>query len=203
MTDTIEPVCGGGILIDRAIAAIAPIAESPKSGRPILSCIHLKNGTAYAADGFRAIAVDLPAESVDADPPLSIRAKSLADAVKSLGRNAERTTVEIVRSGDETTMNTGLAKFLAETVAGSTYPDIEAMMPRTEPVVSISFNASLMTGVLDAMSRSGVENDMVTLEIHGRGLENQRIVLRGDLPSGDPEYRRAARAIVMPMVKTK
>lgn len=196
MTDTIAT---GGILVDKAVAAIAPIADSPKSGRPVLSCIHIRNGSAYAADGFRAMAVDLPVESVDADAPLNIPAKSLADAVKSLGRNSERRTVEIVQDGDAVTLATGLATFGADTVDG-TYPDIESVFPRSEPVASISVNATLLSDVLDAMSKAGVGQNLVTLHIHGeRGHDNGRIVVSGYV-CDTPDCERAIRAVVMPMV---
>lgn len=212
MTDTIEPACVAGILVDKAVAAIAAVADSPKGGRPVLSCIHIRNGRAYAADGFRAMSIDLPQDSVSDPDALNIRAKSLLDAVKTIGRNAtgQNRYVNVERTGNVVELITSTARFAADTVDG-TYPDIESLYPRNENSVkaSISFNASYLADVLDAMSKAGVESNMVTLKIYGSG-DHERIVLTGEIPqpldnaprTDVPPSRRIS-AVVMPMVRTK
>lgn len=210
MTDTNQTVAG--ILVDKPVAAIAAVAAGPKDGRPVLNCISIRNGRAYAADGFRAMSIDLPQDSVSDPHALNIRAKSLLDAVKTIGRNAtgQNRYVNVERTGNVVELISATARFAADTVDGA-YPDIEALYPRNENAVkaTISFNASYLADVLDAMSKAGVENNMVTLRIHGSG-DHERIVLTGEIPQPvdgtprtDPPPSRRISAVVMPMVKLK
>jgi len=207
MTDSNGTVAG--ILVDKAVAALAPVTAGPKDSRPVLNCIHIKNGRAYAADGFRAMAVDLPRDSVSDPAPLNIRARDIVDAVKALGRNpvGQGRYVHVERSGKAVELVTSATRMKVEPVDGA-YPDIEALYPRSAAKAEISFNAGYMADVLDAMLKAGVELDMVTMKIVGSG-DHERIVLTGEIPQqidGMPRAEAPTRrisAVVMPMVRTK
>lgn len=196
-TDTVA-----GVLADRAVAAIHAAAAKPSDHREALRSIFFKGSRAYAADNFRAMAVDLPADSVAADTPTGVPADAVRDAVKALGgnRSGPARFVHVERTGDivELASTAGTTK---TTASAWTFPDVDLVFPTAPPVAEVSCNARLLAEMLLAMSKAGVENDRVTLRIHGT-TGTQPLTVHGSIPQ-DGHPPREIDAALMPMVDTK
>lgn len=196
-----------GILVDRALLAATVFAGKKSAHREILENVSINGNHAYAADGYRAVAVELPKGSEQPAEPINVKAAGLAAAIKRFGRVNKLPELELIGNGRGygwLRANDGSADMqqLEQSQSGCTYPDVESLFPRDEPIAVVSFNARMMAESLAAFAAAGITADRVTMELHG---EYRGIVLRAvlDDSQADQLEGRAMRAVVMPMVAPK
>lgn len=112
---------------------------SKDPARPVLTGIHVKNGLAYSADGFKLMRIETP-ESLKEYEELTIKPLSNIPV-----------TPQVVEW---------------EELPGHTYPDCEQIIKTDkEPIFEISVNKKLLADAIKTMP--GPDNNMITLSFTG------------------------------------
>lgn len=196
------------ITVDRSVLAAVTFADKSawaSKYRAALACVSFKGRRAYAADGFRAIAIDLPAVTRTAEQPANVNAADLADAFKRFARKDQADGLQVTPVAGLESAQIANGDGSVETfarVTELTFPDVESLFPQGEPAAAVSFNGKWMADALAAIAKAGVESDQVTLQLYqdagDKAGYSKRIVLRATIDTGDG---REIRALVMPMVK--
>jgi DNA polymerase III sliding clamp (beta) subunit (PCNA family) len=169
------------------IKALSTFCEKPDARlgyvRPKLGAIHVGDGYAESADGYRLMRVNNVQTNGEGD--MLIDHRGLLTAAKS----AKREGVDIVR-GDDGKLRAG-ANGVVVTVdeIDDTFYDTKQIIPNDDPEYEITVNAKLFAESLLALSKA-VDCDTVRLSFHGN---TRAIVLTA------PDKERAT-ALVMPVV---
>ena len=183
-----------------AIKALDKFASHDRLGRQILQVIHVADGHAVAADGFRLMATPTNTNGF---------AGNLApDEMLSLGKAVKKPATvyldEITADGNHqfstqaTIADTNNAPQIQKqiTVTDATYPDWRQIMPASEPTVSVRLNARYLRDLADAALTMGANNDAVELHLfEGTGTPVKFTFTDGD----DVE----SFGLIMPMVLNK
>lgn len=147
-----------------AIKALDKFRSHDKLGRQILQVVHVDQGHAIAADGFRLMATPTNTNGFTGN--------LAPDELLSLGKAVKKpTTLHLDNPIPETgahaviTDDKGAPQISKTvTVTDAAFPDWRQIMPAAEPRVSVRINARHLRDLADAALTMGANND--ALEIH-------------------------------------
>jgi hypothetical protein len=177
--------------LTKAHAALADIAETGPTARPILSSVHIRPGHIVAADGFALLDVAIPVHADDC-PSVMIPAPTIKAALTRL-KKGQAAMLATTNGAVLTSLDSVTTLPTTEGV----YPDFERILSDNtdrEPDAVIALDAKRLAALLGAMLKAGLcdTNNIVRIELRGAGTA---VMLYGKDDDGN-----AIRAALMPMI---
>jgi hypothetical protein len=186
--------------LDRHALAVAGLAAKDDS-RPVLAMVCVRNGWAYAADGYALGAAEVPSEASDGTffipAPLARVAVS-----RATGKTPDITVAIATEDGKlprvELTTEGRYQETVTDTCAQDvTFPDFEKLFdglgkPHVEFAISVPRLKQVLT-VMEACGAGLYAGDGVDVRVYG---PEQAVEFSGQMPDG-----RKVRALLMPMTR--